>query len=668
MTARILAFLGQIHPGLGNLSTIQLVIFLMVAILTATFFLGYVVQGSRVGFQLGLAIRRIRALKRSSKSVKPGDVTAILKSDPLKHLWEEYSDTLHEIKRAGSGTVQLTEVRATVPAETFFTREVLVDSRLFDDFTRHLPGVLTGLGIIATFAGLLEGLSRFDATSSASAVAGLKPLLEGVAHAFTASAIAIGCAMTVVFVSRFMLALFYRQVETLNHVIDSLYATGAGEEYLSRLVHSSEKSEAHAAQLKQALVEDLTKLMTNLVDRQIAAQVESNSSLGRHIGEAINASLAEPLKRITQVMEVTSQGNTQAVNGMLEELLTAFMAKLEDTFGGQIRAINEQMARSSGAMTTVQQALQNLVTDINKSNEQANNRLSGTLEEAMKQSAANQQSLTDQMRAFVQDFRKLVTEEQDKSKKTMDAAIGSVLQQLTSAIEQMEATRKTAAAQEETRNTGLVQRTQEAVGGLSSQVDDLLGAITKQVAETQRNIDAINATTTRAIDGMNTGALNMESAARRFETAGTSISGVFDKSAGVAEQLSTSATALQTAAIAVRQGFDQYDSTRKTVETHVSTLTSLIDSARKEAGLSKAMLADLERVVEQLRRAENQSEEYLNKVNQTLAAAFESFGNQLQGTIAKSIGTTDRHLSDGVLHLSGVVQEFQSALARAKRN
>jgi len=200
------------------------------------------------------------------------------------------------------------------------------------------------------------------------------------------------------FVSRLTLALFYRQVDLLNHAIDSLYATGAGEEYLSRLVHSSEKSEAHTAQLKQALVQELTALMTNLVERQIAAQAQSNLSLGTHIGNAITNSLATPLQRITEVMESTSQGNTEAVTGMLEGLLTGFMAKLEDTFGGQMRGIREQMDRSMGAMTTVQQSLQKLVEDINKSNEQAANRLSGTLEDAMKQAAANQQALTDQMR------------------------------------------------------------------------------------------------------------------------------------------------------------------------------------------------------------------------------------------------------------------------------
>ena len=404
MTSRLLELLARIHPILGNLSGIPLAVFVVVTILTSLFLLGYLTQGVRVGLQLWLAVRRLNALRSSTRPVNPKDVANILRGKPFKHLWDEYSDTLHELRKASNGPVVLTEVRATVPAEMFFTREVLVDSRLFDDFTRHLPGVLTGLGIIGTFAGLLEGLSRFDATTSATAVAGLKPLLNGVAHAFTASAIAIACAMVVVFISRLTLAFFYRQVENLNHAIDALYATGAGEEYLSRLVQSSENSEAHAAQLKQALMEDLTRLMTNLVDRQIDAQNKSSAALAVDIGNAISGSLGEPLKRITEAMEVTTKGNTQAVGGMLETLLTGFMAKLEDTFGGQMRGIHEQMDRSTAAMTTVQTALQNLVADISRSNEQAANRMSGTLEDAMKQSAANQQLLTDQMRDFVQDF------------------------------------------------------------------------------------------------------------------------------------------------------------------------------------------------------------------------------------------------------------------------
>jgi len=176
---------------------------------------------------------------------------------------------------------------------------------------------------------------------------------------------------------------------------------------------------------------------------------------------------------MTEAMETSSNGNTQAVSGMLETMLSGSWPSWR-TLRRPDASIHEQMDRSMGAMTTVQQALQKLVEDINRSNEQAANRLSGTLEDAMKQSAANQQLLTDQMRQFVEDFRKLVTDEQDKSKRTMDEAVSSVLSQLATAVEQLETTRRTAASQEQSRNRYSDQPDSELVGGLSGQVEELL--------------------------------------------------------------------------------------------------------------------------------------------------------------------------------------------------
>jgi hypothetical protein len=249
----------------------------------------------------------------------------------------------------------------------------------------------------------------------------------------------------------------------------------------------------------------------------------------------------------------------------------------------------------------------------------------------------------------------------------MDDAMSTVLQQLTNAIEHMESTRKTASAQEEDRSSRLAGRTQELVGSMSGQVETLLELLEEQVTLTKANLEAISTVATRAIDGMNAGALNMGAAAQRFETAGNAVSGVFDRSAKVSEQLTASATSLQAAALAVRQGFDQYDSARKTVENHVAALNTLIETARKEAGLSKAMITDLDRIVAQLRLAESQSREYLEGVNKALESAFEAFGTQLTGAIRKTISETDRHLSDGTQQLNGVVQQIGVALARLKR-
>ena len=663
----ISAMLAHISPALAEVHGVPFYIFLFVVVLTFLFLLGYLIKGIQVGYQIHSVLSATQALHKSNSGPDPAEVGKAFRWEPFKHLWSEYDDTLHELLAAGSGQNALKEVRATVPADSIFTRDVLVDSRLFDEFTRHLPGVLTGLGIIGTFAGLLDGLQQFKPTPIEEAVKGLAPLLLGVQHAFIASGTAIACAMLVVFVSRLTLAYFYRLVEKLTHTIDSMYSTGAGEVYLSRLVRSSEQSAASTAQMKDALVEDFRQIMTNLVERQIEAQQSTTVALGNHIGEAISTAIAEPMKRVSEAMEMTSRGNGDQVNSMLETLLTGFMAKLEDTFGGQMRGINEQMQRSMDSMVAVQSSLQTLLADIKQTNQQAASQMSGTLEDAMRKAADNQQLMTDQMREFVQEFRRLVTEEQSKSKQAMDEAVMKVLADVTVAMDNLEGIRRSAAVEESGRSDRLATQTNHLVGGLASQVETLLGTVSEQVTKTQRNIDVLSDVSLRAIDGMNNGAMTMGTAAQKFETAGSSVTSVLERSTNIAESLGSAAQTLQTASSAVQRGFEQYDSTRKTVDTQVVALMGLIEAAKKEAGVSQELVASIKASAETMRRSEEEARAHLDQVNQALVKAFSDFGTSLVGQVKSTIAETDRHLAQGTGHLNGVVQELANAVQRMKR-
>ena len=44
-----------------------------------------------------------------------------------------------------------------MPAEMYFNGQSVVDGRLRAEFFKHLPGLLTGIGIIGTFTGLIGG-------------------------------------------------------------------------------------------------------------------------------------------------------------------------------------------------------------------------------------------------------------------------------------------------------------------------------------------------------------------------------------------------------------------------------------------------------------------------------------------------------------------------------
>lgn len=182
-------FFAPLLPQIPN------IILLAVGVLTLIFVLVFVFKYLLCQKNLRKAIKGLESKQGGHNGRDPHELDVIFAKQPLLHIWNEYSDTLHPMRLALSDQTPVIEYRSSMPAEMMFTKESLVDGPLFDDFWRHLPGILTGLGIIGTFAGLLHGLGNFRAAiaiDTTDAVAGLGPLLEAVMHAFMVSAAAIG--------------------------------------------------------------------------------------------------------------------------------------------------------------------------------------------------------------------------------------------------------------------------------------------------------------------------------------------------------------------------------------------------------------------------------------------------------------------------------------------
>jgi len=131
-----------------------------IALFLVLFVVLFVVPGLWIWFRLSQTLRQLRRLKlQGSNDPAP----AFASNKTLRHLWAEYRDTLHEQRTLDPATGTLTPpvFRATVPAAVIFTTETLVDSRVRTEFFKHLPGLFTGVGIIGTFSGLIQGLEAF---------------------------------------------------------------------------------------------------------------------------------------------------------------------------------------------------------------------------------------------------------------------------------------------------------------------------------------------------------------------------------------------------------------------------------------------------------------------------------------------------------------------------
>jgi hypothetical protein len=199
----------DIFADLLNVQILHFALWAMLIALGATFVGMFVARWFGLKRRLGRFIGAIRSLKQTGGV--PQDLPI---ADPrLGHLWTQYANTLHLPLSAvdpRTGTAMPNGFRATVPAEAIFTAQSVYEGRIHTEFFKHLPGLLTGLGIIGTFVGLIDGLGK---SIGIDGVLDTKVLIGSVKEAFLFSGSAIAFAMVVTFLEKMIVAGLHGTVE-----------------------------------------------------------------------------------------------------------------------------------------------------------------------------------------------------------------------------------------------------------------------------------------------------------------------------------------------------------------------------------------------------------------------------------------------------------------------
>jgi hypothetical protein len=260
----------------------------VIGLLALSFFIKFISPSRSVQKNLRLAITRLDNTEPNTTPQKVSEIFA--KDKTLLGLWKEFSKTLHEQRELRNGELQTTAVFSTVTADAYFNPETVFEGRINSEFFKHLPGVLTGCGIIGTFFGLIIGLQTFSQIQLGDSKAtqqGLQLLMDSVSGAFTVSTVAIISAMVITLVEKYLVKSLTADVQELVQAIDQLYDAGASEDYLARLVKASEDSSAQTRVLKDALVQELGDLLRELTAAQIKSSSENTVALGATIGQSI---------------------------------------------------------------------------------------------------------------------------------------------------------------------------------------------------------------------------------------------------------------------------------------------------------------------------------------------------------------------------------------------
>jgi hypothetical protein len=603
----------------------------------------------------------------------------------LAHLWSEYQDTLHVQREERDGQLRVVAVRSTTSAEAYFSGQSLVDSRLHTEFFKHLPGIFTGLGIIGTFTGLIDGLRQFQVSENAATVrASLEALMRAVGEAFLISAIAIATAMVVTFIEKLILANLYKKAEEIAHAIDAQFNTGAGEEYLARLVTASEASASQTKILKDALVRELGDILRELstsqlangerlslqlvqrieeaASRQVVAAKEDNQALGALIAGSIEESLKSPLEDIASSVRVASGDQSASAVKMLNDVMVSFSQRLNDLFGGQINGINELNKQTAQGMQDAVSCLNALVGKLEESGKRTTDEMAAQMAASIAAMEERQAGMNAEASAFVDQIRKLVESSQAETQQKLQSTLESIGQQMTTILGTLAESQARVFEGNRSREETMTDRAKGLVTDMTGTVEAAIQEIKAASQGMAQSVSALSIATTSSIDKLNVGAERINTAATNFATAGDRVTGVMSQAANVSAKLSEVSGSLTTSASAVQAALADYRAQREAVAQLLTDVRATVDLARKEASLTADVLQRIESSTAKLGTAQKAADAYLDGVSEVLAESSEAFRESVVSTLSKVNYDFHEKLSSAVGLLSTAVQELEVTL------
>lgn len=634
----------------------------VIAALFIIFLWKYLIPGWAFWFKLRKTIKKIRLIKEQGAK-DPGE--AFKNDRVMAHLWAEYTETLHEQKFANSLTAieEVTVVRATLPAEAFFSPQTLVDSRLHVEFFKHLPGLFTGVGIIGTFLGLINGLKSFQISENPSIVRNsLDMLLHGVHEAFFVSASAIALAMLVTFLEKWLLSGLHRQVQELCYMIDSFFEAGAGEEYLARLVKASEDSASQAKILKDAMVGELKQILSELIQQQISATHASQQHMAERLVESIETGIRQPIGQLVEGFAVQQQHTSENLSTALSDVLAAFIQKTEDMFGGQIAGINTLQQKTIESLETAVNQLGQMAESIDTSGRNATESMTGKLTDAINAMEVRQRVMNDQMADFVTQLHGMVTESQTETSQKLQALLGDLGQQVATMVAALQSQANQNAELHANQQQQLSSHMAGAMQSVSTEMRDTIQTLSAQVSSMVGALEQRCVSTSQQLAEQQTrfATSTENSVAQLAQSVDQVVTKVSDE---------TSVSLARLADLIEKQQTASAEATRSMQSTVASSMSSTLQAVTAEMGNTMHTLsAQVSSMVGALEQRSVSTSQQLAEQQSRFATSTESNVAHLTQSVETSVARVTSETSAALSRLVGLIESQQANGAEATRS
>jgi len=366
---------------------------------------------------LNYLVKAKKSLKYSNeKKDTPEELKLSLNEIPvIEHYWSEFWETVVVIKK-GEGDSQLFN---TLDAEYFFNEENLINNRVDRRYYNTLPSILTGLGILGTFLGLMMGLSQLDIGSSNpdQILSGITGLLKGVTIAFSTSVWGILCSIIFNILEKKWTKELGNVVSDITKLIDELFDRKTTEKWLAEIHSESLEQTIQLKSFNDDLALNIAAELESVLDDKLKQSLDKlgeaitnlNNAGVQGISESIQKSAGAEFERVADIMKGVgdSMKTTADYGNKIQADLEDSLNKNINEFSDKIEEVFKDITKTTGDQTEL---IKNQINDLNTTTFDTTNKVAKLVEDLSEKFSNNMEQATLSINEERQSVGRLLSE------------------------------------------------------------------------------------------------------------------------------------------------------------------------------------------------------------------------------------------------------------------
>ena len=288
----------------------DMLIYGAIAVITLVGFAKCILPGRSCARVLRRAVRRLEVMTLTDGS-RPVWQDPLFLGKGMQTAWRRFLVNAEQLDSRG----------LNCDVEDYINEDSVIYANCHTQLGDVLPGILTSLGILGTFIGLVRGLGALDLSDANNTMSGISQMISGMNFAFGTSIAGCACSLAFNILNRAAIGSTERAIDEFYEAFTEFVM----QRPLSDNVQAICQQEDRAAFLRHA-VNDLGQRMSE------------------GVAEAVNRSMAPVTQSVSQFIAAETQSQLEGLDHIVASFVTHMNGALDGQFtrlGQTLSAINQ---------------------------------------------------------------------------------------------------------------------------------------------------------------------------------------------------------------------------------------------------------------------------------------------------------------------------------------